>query len=684
MKKTLLSIALGMLIAPFGATAVATDIPATHRPSVGTSDIRFVHLSELPELLSGQAKSTQENSSSSTTNQRSSKTSSAGPDPLIAWMPSTALSSEEARIAAAELVRSGVGILVSVTHGAPRYDTKTFGIEAAGQTVLYQQLADGKLDVYSSDAGPNSQPEDWLAMVTHTRRAMADAAAHVASTASSDDLLPGPYKEYSLSAGGTADKPSFVKLLVRIDRDSGLNRDNKIITVQTQSQAKPYRNGVSDCGFPHDSGECAFRSNGEGVILQAPSSYRLKTMLTWPTLQDPGVVKIDHYPTATAQTDVNLTHTSTYTTSFDWGISRETAGELGNVSGPGGLTDALGKGTASVGFNIGGGWTKTKRDSVKMTVKDYSIQTHEQKVSLPIGQIGAIHETRFTITPQVVHHDYFWKSDGRVSTQRMTPMMSSASLESLTRWKVRGDYEGGITLSATTDIHDLVWGGANSKQGPVYVHDRPLSKNGGNAPGDDPYFPDHYQAIVTLKIDLSSPYLTRSPTVMIQSRAEDNTCLTAVNAAVTATRCNKSEGNRAQQWNIDALGRYVNRSNGKCLTPVNGAMVTSDCSMQLSQRWEWRHDRIHSIQEDGMKRLTLSKGAVQLSSYLDGIYLDPLPTNPVHAALMPWSSYPAKPKVGDMVPGFGRSVPLPQRYLDFRAVSAEERWNTIPFVAGLQ
>lgn len=685
MQKTYLSLALGIALFASCTATASVDAGRPSTDAFGTSGMRLIQLSDIPSLLSS-------TTSTGAEPRKTANTPATGTDPQVAWLPSSALSTPEARAAAADLVHSGVGVLISVTPDIPRYDIDTFGVEADGTTVLYQQLADGTLDIYSSSADAQADREHWQAMVNHTRQTMAQAQARKASTNSIEDEIPGPYQRFLVTETSPTNNGSSVSMDIRVVRDSGANRDQKVVTVNTTTIAYPFRNGVTQCGWPMDSSECAFSRTGKGKALYAPSSYRVKTMLSWPANQDPAVVKIEHYPTASAETKLSIEQSYASSYSFDWGLTAEVAGDLTKKEK---ASDLVGKVTPKAGFSIGETWTKTHKDSVSMETQDYSISTSDSTYSLKdIVEGGvkgdkkaALAQTSFGLSTAMAHHDYFWSSSNEVKTDRMTPMMRTAQMQTLTRWKVRGDYEGKITVSSSSALGTMAWRGNGS--GPFYKDDWPLPGQAGKIPKNQ-YFQAHTQPVASVTIDLGSPYLTRHPTVLLQGKLPDNACLIAPSTGnkVEGKACSRNTGATEFQWYMDGLDRYVNRKTGKCLDfdQKTTDAILSTCSTAMSQKWEWRYDRLHSKTGDGLKRinwLTYSSFKVMYDPASNHFH-DPIAANPTHPLLKPWSSYPDAPRSSDTVPGFSRSEAIPAEYLRYRKVEKKQMWSTVPFIFGLQ
>jgi hypothetical protein len=282
--------------------------------------------------------------------------------------------------------------------------------------------------------------------------------------------------------------------------------------------------------------------------------------------------------------------------------------------------------------------------------------------------------------------NYFKGGKWKMSTEKMTPMMRQADLETVSGWTVDGAYEGEITLTAGAEIENNIYLGTSSTVG--RTKDRPPGDFSCTVGTVAECLAERFQPLAKVKIDLGSPYLTRMPTVLLQSFAVDDGCLTQVDPAadspVSLAPCDISEGNRKQQWTIDEEGRYVNRSSKMCLQISNtGASVAARCSLALTQKWQWRADRIHSLHNGGLSRLYVATDGNVQAGFDASVHQD-LPLNPANVLLSPWSNYPLKPTPGTFVPGFTvRGEPVPEAWLQLNPVRTNERWKTVVLRTGL-
>jgi hypothetical protein len=469
-------------------------------------------------------------------------------------------------------------------------------------------------------------------------------------------------------------------MYVTVARDTTKSHDRKVITVVTKALAKPFKNGVSHWEWPMTEPIVKpppppqpFRAHGSDSVLYLVGKYRLDTTIAWPSDDDPKIsATAEHKPVGSSTTDHDFTDSITTTTTYGVSVSAELGAQLGDK----GLS-ATGKIAPTFSYQR----QRSEQHSVTVKLADYAIAV--ERTSRPLVHAQSIAWTYALNSRLATDRGYF--ANGKLnSTAKMTPMMRQADLETVSGWTVDGAYEGKMTLTANADIENTIFVGKSSRT--FTAMDRPQ----GDVRCAGSVFAcllQGFQPQAKMTIDLGSPYLTRTPTVLLQSFGVADGCLTQSDPAdgtpVSLDRCDIGEDNRKQQWTIDEEGRYVNRGSKMCLQIANtGVAVATKCSLALTQKWIWRADRIHSADNGGRSRLYVANGTVRAG--FDTSTQQDLPVNPANDLLPPWSNYPQKPIVGAFVPGFTiKGEPIPEAYLGFNAVNGAERWKTVVLRPGL-
>ncbi|KAF1008446.1 MAG: hypothetical protein GAK28_00867 [Luteibacter sp.] len=592
-------------------------------------------------------------------------------DSMVAWISAAALATDSARAAAEKLVRDGVNVLVTQRQDGSNHEAKTFGIQVPGTAVMYQARADGSLDVHSSNAAKGADRATWQALTEHAAQTRESTSAQRV-TAEAEDRPTGPFKRYHTWVISPANTGAAVGMDITVARDTSGNNDRKVVTVKAHARAIPFRNGLTPSGWPQTGidKEFPFTNHGMNKLLYTVDNYKLITTLSWPAGQKPNVSAAHQYPQSTSATDITFTNTQEKTTSFSWGISGEVGGK---VSAKG--IEPYGK----LKTTVGGGNKSTTTNEMSMTVKDYSTalslrdDSNSKRVTWTFDISRAIKgDVKYFNAPE--------KYPGYVEVTKLTPMMRAADLQGYSEWILDGSYEGSLTIASIAEIYDTVWKNTTNTNDThmdwpqkAYAH---LAK-------PDPQFPDTHQPVTRITIDLGVPQLARYPVVLIQSMSPNSTCLTQSGAGtedIKLAPCVATEQNLSQQWEFDELDRYVNRGSRMCLAAVGGKAVAQICSTSQAQKWVWRADRIHQV-NNLQHRLFVELGIVR-SGFIQGVHQD-LPVNTSHELLPPWNNYLLAPFKGDFIPGFALPTDVPESYLGYRQIGTDERWKTIPMVNGL-
>jgi hypothetical protein len=671
------------------ADATGTVAPAAPSPSL---DVRYLRLSELPAVLASTAG---EPSAWHTSTALKGLPLAAGDDadPLLAWVPASALASPAARAEALDIASSGVAMLVTAKPGDARHESRLFGVEARESTVLYQPLPDGGLHLHILEAGENGGVSSAVAqrVVDEVHRQADDhrgppAPAH-AHRQRRDAAAPSPPQAVPMrrwSATKLGRNGAFIRLSATVTRDVSARHDSKLVTVKSHAEVIPFRNGLNDYDVSRDGRHMYFAEPfaygvKERDVLVVPNEYGVTTWLGWPEGQAPRMRLLAHHPMTEGTTERSVA--DKHATKTSWGLSTSPDVTRGLADGK---VSTEGKLPLSFSFSQ----EYVDEQSVQMTLKDYStaFQAHEAPNHMwatwtfPLG------------TDVASNPAYFGKDE--LSSALMTPMMKSAALETIATWRVDGAYEGPLTVSSAGVVVDRVywrWEDATSViedcDDQAYDHTSEICRSTDIDVAPDRHVIETSQPIASVTLDLSSPYLTRTPTVLLMSLGHDNLCLghaSAESSEIALARCDRSVGNRAQQWMLDEAGRYVSRASGLCLQIDGGSdqVRAMPCSQALTQQWEWRADRIHTRSDGGRRRLH-TDGATLSAAYRDGVDAL-LPVNATNALLPPWTTYPLKPRKGDYIPGFHfTAAPVPDSYLAFDDVDGSQRWAAIPLIFGI-
>lgn len=686
MKPSFLGIAVAVALGMAGEAALATRL-----------DVRYLRLDDLPAVLAStrgdpSAWNTPVSLKGMTLIQAAQSV-----NPVIAWVPASALAPLGARADALDIVLSGVSLLVTATPGESRYEASVFGVQATTASVLYQPLPDGTLHLHLFDDNADALAEGRIAqaIVGDAHELIRNTAGHPAAvaagrpgnvlmafTASQD--APAQQVPTKLWGASKNDRNGArIALMATVTRDISRTHDSKLITVKTEAEVIPHQRGL-DKKIPFALAwlpvwPINLIPNGPGIYV--PGEYGISNWVEWPEDEAPNVRLLSYHPTTDGSTDRHVV--DKHVTTSTWGVSVSPEASRGLTDGK---VSASGKVAASFSYSE----SKTDEQSVTMTLKDYSTAFNEFATE---NQTEAA--WRFPLADDIAGNtSYFGKP---ATVRNRTPMMKQAGLQTAATWRVDGTYEGLLKVTGAATVRNRYFHHQSEKTYDVadcsrkvdVTDSRPcdVSVLGSRGPADQRTFVATAQPSVEIVMDLSTPYLTRTPTVLLQSLSGANGCITQAATAsdeVTMGTCDRTEGNRSQQWLFDEAGRYVNRGSGMCLDmdPGDGHLRATSCSQALNQRWEWRADRIHSATDGGKPRLYVNgpsvAGAFRPSR-------DPLvPVNATNALLPPWTSYPLKPRRGDLIPGFNfNAAPIPDSYLSFADIDASQRWATIPLIFGI-
>lgn len=567
-------------------------------------------------------------------------------DRLFTWVFTEALEDEVVARDIHDKYVDGVPILV-ITPQAGDEEFKAiasvFGAAARTEMAIYVQTSDGPR-IFSM-ASPSIH-DDIAATTTKIVQDIGLLLATPIKAAAGDeenvDLYALPRMTVINTAYASSNNGSSVTLEATVTRNSTRSKDAFLVISKSSFNIKP-----------HDSG----LSSGKLTIAK---EYELEhTIILDSEKYEPRIV--EQFPGTNGSTDITISTLRSVKTSYGFNLSAETSR---------GLKDNVPEASAKVGFGFSFGREYTDQKSIEMTLKDYSI------VSSAVPNLPRTRTVKWSLglAPAILADaEYFGKSPG---IGRVTPNMQAVAPETHTVWELDGKYTGPINLKSHSTVTNAKYDGGKVEATP------------------DP----RLQAVATLTIDANSPYLTRETAVFIHAEKGSGGCLWDANGSVELRPCPDTsrlgwENERHAQWQLDAEKRYYNRGSKQCMELLENGLTlggsqikTAPCNLTNEQRWEWRADRIYSRFNGGENqwRLYLDANNVLNARITDRNLYQDIPVNPYNNLLRPWSTYPVKPVTGVFVPVLvGRTPDIPEDWLRFNAVGADQRWSIITLRASL-
>jgi hemolysin len=586
------------------------------------------------------------------------------PGPHVLWVRRADLDRADVRNQAVAAMADGRAVLVTGAEGVSDGETRTFGYRTPAMAAIYARSEDGTLETSSVAEGiaPVPASEELAAWVF--KRIPAPSArtlgAYAAVRESPTDAgyLPRTVVRTSKSFGTRGIRQEIV-----VVRDVTASRDEKVIMVTTEVDQTASFTGTANGTLEHDVEDYGSlaealltlrKTHGVGFPLWVPDRYVVTMQLE--AAGEPADITIDSFTPGTAPpTDRLITGTSSFSTSKSFNVQTDALLALarGEVSAAGRLP-----------YTYDGTREWKEESSVSMNVQDYWLVSNTRQ-----GTAGHAVDWVYSLAGDIASNPHYFekgKYRGKTAnnTALMTPMMRAATLKSVAVWRVPGNYEGKLHVitnssSLTRKYHSL--SGSSSVM---------------DDPGADIAF--------TSEIDLGSPFLTRQPTVQLQSLSGTGRCLSLRDSAqddLVLADCDTSVNAKEQQWNLEVDNTFRSRVTGRCLAadPVSGRVHAPLCKgIPLYYQWAWSYDRIRSLfHSGGMWRLHVHDGMP--AAMADSRVHDPVVTN-INAMLPPWSSYPLAPQAGDTVPSLTNDTPppVPAAWLSFKSVTTSERWKTVP------
>lgn len=674
MKKRTLALAL---VASLSCNAYATaSLPAADEENA----LHFLRLTDLPKAMATTQRNPAHWRTPDALRGLAYRDAAKGRDPVVAWVAGEALGEPATRSLVSKAFRQGMSVLVTSQDGAVRHEAEVFGIEGEGRTSLYRRGADGVIEVSTLD--------DVAADVETSQRLYRELAASAAprfaafrsaalADAPSDDIpdhVPHErFRHSAVSSNGNRVAHDIVVL-----RDARTSSDSKVIIVKAIVDIAPWDTGVSE----HNRD--GYRRDGTGDFVKVAGRYELKTLVDWEGKERGPDLRLERMiPSSSPDVNRSVARSSEVSTSYGVSTSSNAEDALKGMS-----ISAIGK----VPFEFSANRTYSDSTSVSMETQSYYIDAASEDYGRTQGVTWNLH-----LANDIAGNPKYFNSSAdryKVSTAAVTPMMRKASAQLMSVWRVRGDYEGNLVIGTGGRVENRQYGynysagiswDRSSDVHPEYTADVPwwFWHKDSDPWGHLRQVPAQPSQVV--KINLGSPYLTSSPTVLLQSSSGEGLCIGQSgfgdkSGTTALVECDKAEGNLAQQWNMDSEGRYLNRLSAQCLQidTGTGTVGTATCGFRHNQRWRWAADRIMSMMDGGtMHRLEVRDDS--LVARFDETRHDEVVVNTENALLPPWSNYPLAPSRGSTIPRLATNSPtVPESYLSYRRVAAAERWETIP------
>lgn len=597
--------------------------------------------------------------------------------PTLAYLDIAAIKDDrEALETASEVFRSGVPVLLKMGHSTPeraKLVSKIFGISGPFGYAVFHRDRNSEVQIYrlegddeqnimvsarlllaelrlKAEAGPIENELIGLPRVmlnvqgppqegpifnefSPLPRVMYNIQNPPQETPPFDQFVGLPKLTYNINMQSPTKEMTSV---VNIDviRSAARSQDRKFVSIKTSATTiRTAKNGITIGGF--ESG--GTKRNLWGAYL--PHAYRFTHGLTATNITP---ILVDSAPASDARTDFSFTETKT--TGFSIG------GTLGTEFGA--SKDANVTYAAKSPFNVNFGFNYSHSKMLSYMFKDYLLQASlngsKMTWNVPIDS-----KLRGALIERLTHRL------PKLTEDKMTPMMRSASLESYSLWELPGTYTGEAIVSI---------GGGYDLSRSEWWWDRARLRNR--------HVMDTYDDEQTFILDMNSPFLTREMTVLIRSADGIGRCI-AENAdfSISLQACAPSDPRH--QWGLDSESRYVNRATNRCLSvrETDGAMITNRCALDNRQQWEWQADRLHSLYNAEWR--LYSEGR-RLKLIPDGsMHFQNTPKNPFNPLNIPWASYPLAPSSEDVVPNHLAASPRisPDWVERYRGVDRRQRWR---------
>jgi hypothetical protein len=499
--------------------------------------------------------------------------------------------------------------------------SQLFGIAPSTSDVIVRKQSHA-VEVFTSSGDDAANPKALLHALANTEHVFTEEADDPDPGRS----LPGRFFNFNLVdprgalSGGIS---------IHVVRSKTASADFKIVTITTVANIAPRGVGVMENPRPRPPYPWL------RWTTWLPVKYHLSHVLKAFGAE---AVYVAHFPHSDGRTE--FTQTDTETRGFS--IGARTGAEISQSGKPDEIL------AAKLPFELTAGYEHTWQSNLTMQFKDYSLEAVPSSPSVTWNAM---------LSPKLGEVFYIKRGTTRPIEDRVTPMMRSATFQTMSQWKLPGEYKqpASVFVLAGYDLRRWDW------------HELGGGVKSSTVKG---------AAIQTFLIDMGSPHLSAETTVQIRSAAGSGACLRDNAGVADLAPCLATD--RRQLWGLDAASRYVNRASGLCLTarPATRSVVTESCANVTNEKqWQWRGDRLHALSNHTKYRLYVAGGQVHLS--FPG-QLPDFPANFSHPALEPWTNYPAAPRQGiDLVVGSAGTRPLDvgREYAGFRAVSDDQRWR---------
>ncbi|QWT21093.1 RICIN domain-containing protein [Bacillus sp. NP157] len=552
----------------------------------------------------------------------------------------------ERRAEAMQHFAAGRPLLVRIGEGDRAAVTRAFGAAPAIGDAIFMRGSEGALTILRQPEGSTGWTPRWTAATQRAFGAFERQAAAIVGTraiagAANGDELPAGLPMLRVHEGTLASGSDEMTgtWTVTVYRSSTVNEDDKEIHVEAWPVIRPAGAGI-------DNGHAEGRNLSAAYL---PWRYVVRHAVT---TDDTAPALVSFLPKSDQRTEFEKTETNRSKVTF--------GGSLGNAVSEDGNPDAgL---AAKLPFNLSASFEREVGEELKFRFHDYSLDASTNAQGSHVVWSALIDPSLKHVLverPRVDGVD--------LTEKKMTPMMRSASLATSSTWELPGDYEGmaRVTVSGGYDLNEKKWWWDATE----WKHAETQRETSHQA---------------SIDIDLGHPFLTRETTVLLRSADAAGACLAQREGEVVMARCDQAD--RGQMWGLDSEGRYMNRADGRCLEANvdSKRLGMARCSLDNTQVWEWRADRIHSGYGDKRHRLHVDGNGARF--FVESAQFDDVPVNPHHPALKPWAGYPKAPIEGELVPApFGRQAGhVPRQWSDdFGAVGTTQRWTPVILRAGI-
>lgn len=558
-------------------------------------------------------------------------------DSPLLWFTDQALRADASYAAAARAYRQGLPVAILRGPAVAADDAllqSLFGVASPAALAVYTRGSGGTAHVHLVEDLPPS-PRARQRLASHLLHGL---AAELHAGARTSDYPAARAEAYALprlsyTATAYAANGAVTTLQGEVVRNSGRSHDDLTLAMTSRARMTPHRNG----------------RHGDTVVV--PLHYTWRMSVTAPGSPALPLLKAMR-PISSATWNVDIAeHIATpthYSLAFSEAVHTRLAGKVPHAGAKAPFTQAFPRMYAL-------------SQQVRLKTDGYALANSAK----PDGPAAMTVQWDAQLATPIVSDPHYF---GRGNTGKMTSTMRQLDSEGAAVWSLPGDYTGTLDVVAAGSIANVSFPSLETSW-------------------DQPAGPR-----ARLRVDTRSPYLTRDVTVLIHSEADPGRCLSDRAGVVQLAACPDTasatwQNALAEQWQLDTLGRYYNRGSGNCMqileagqTGAGGELVTRPCTMSRGQRWQWQADRIHSLHGDGNQDWRLFVGPDQSLRVRTTHRPDhpPLPVNPFHALLPPWSRYPHKPQPGDHIPHLDDAVPpqpISSETARLDASPARERWS---------